>query len=312
MRAGIRKPKTLQITDPGEAAFLAQVVVRRVRPDELARCRELVCEHHYLHTAELVGEQLWYVAGHQGRWLALLGWAAAYHLQGRDTWIGWHALQRRARLGLLANSARFCLLTPTSEHPNLASHVLGQNLQCLAADWQEAYGHPILAVESFVDTQLFRGTCYRATGWRAVGGTAGCQRVAQDFYQVHDRPKQLFVRELVKHAARTLRARELPAGQTLLQRLELDGRIALLNALHTPVEMARAIVQAGGGGFVLVVKGNQPTLLARAKNLLPEDFSPAGGDGRTRPRPGRVARHPGPGGHPGTDGVSAGGAVGAG
>ena len=482
----MRKHKTLQITDPVEAEFLAQVVVRRVRPDELARCRELVCEHHYLHTADLVGEQLWYVAEHQGRWLALLGWAAAaYHLHGRDTWIGWHAAQRRARLALLANNARFCLLPTASEQPNLASYVLGLNLQCLSADWQAEYGHPILAVESFVDTQLFRGTCYRATGWRAVGCTAGFQRVTQDFYQVHDRPKQLFVRELGKHAARTLRGRELPAAlarheravvpqcrltptevgslwqalqehvpesrnvqglrhkqatvlaiifahllgggqgghrdvalfakdlsptqratfrcwfnrrtrrydvptenciyrvlkavpvepfqravwawqkvrlgaadgdvvvldgkavrgsqgtqlvgainahsgrtlgvqavadksneipaaQTLLQRLELDGMIALLDALHTQVETARAIVQDRGGGFVLVVKGNQPTLLARAKNLLREDFSPSGVAGRTRPRARRMARHRGPGGHPGTNGVSTCGAVGAG
>ena len=128
-------PPRPQITDPVEAEFLAQVVVRLVRPAELARCRELGCEHHYLHTAELVGEQLWYVAEHQGRWLAVLGWAAAYHLQGRDPWIGWHAAQRRARLGLRANSARFCLLPTTSEHSNLASYVLGQNLPCLSVDW---------------------------------------------------------------------------------------------------------------------------------------------------------------------------------
>jgi len=160
-----------------------------------------------------VGEQLWYVAEVQGQWLALLGWsAAAYHLKGRDARIGWNETQRRARLSLLANNARFCLLTPAGAHPNLASYVMGQCLQRLSPDWQEAYGHPILAVESFVDTQLFRGTAYKATGWQALGCTAGFQRVAQDFYQVHDRPKQLLVRELVKHAARTLRARQLPAA----------------------------------------------------------------------------------------------------
>ena len=201
------------ITDPREAGFLAQVIVRRVLPRELARCRQAVCEKHYLKSADLVGEQLWYVAERQGQWLALLGWsAAAYHLKGRDAWIGWNDTQRRARLWLLANNARFCLLTPAGDCPNLASYVMGQCLQRLSQDWQQAYGHPILAVESFVDTQLFRGTCYKATGWQAVGCTAGFQRVAQDFYQVHDRPKQLFVRELVKHAARTLRGRELPAA----------------------------------------------------------------------------------------------------
>lgn len=201
------------ITDSIEAGFLAQVVLRRVLPHELARCQQVVCEEHYLKSADLVGEQLWYVAERQGQWLALLGWsAAAYHLKGRDTWIGWNDTQRRARLSLLANNARFCLLTPAGECPNLASYVMGQCLQRLSEDWQEAYGHPILAVESFVDPELFRGTSYKATGWQAMGCTAGFKRVAQDFYQVHDRPKQLFVRELVKHAARTLRGRELPAA----------------------------------------------------------------------------------------------------
>jgi hypothetical protein len=33
-------------------------------------------------------------------------------------------------------------------------------LQRLSADWQQAYGHPVLVVESFVDGQLFRGTSY--------------------------------------------------------------------------------------------------------------------------------------------------------
>ena len=121
------------------------------------------------------------------------------------------------------------------------------------------------------------------------------------------------------HSGRTLgvqavadKSNEIPAAQTLLQRLELDGMIALLDALHTQVETARAIVLDRGGGFVLVVKGNQPTLLARAKNLLREDFSPSGVAGRTRPRARRMARHRGQGGHPGTDGVSTCGAVGAG
>ena len=205
------RSKTFQCTDPVEAGFLKQVTLRLVVPDELARCEQAVVENHYLKTADLVGERLWYVAEHEGRWLALLGWsAAAYHLKGRETWIGWNDTQRRARLSLMANNARFCLLTPAGEHPNLASFVMGQNLDRLSQDWQAAYGHPILAVESFVDPQLFRGTCYKATGWQAVGCTAGFKRVAQDFYEVHERPKQLFVRELVKHAARTLRARHLP------------------------------------------------------------------------------------------------------
>jgi hypothetical protein len=80
------------------------------------------------------------------------------------------------------------------------------------------------------------------------------------------------------------KSNEIPAGQTLLQRLDLDGTIALMDALHTQVQTARSIVQEGGGDFVMVVKGNQETLHTQAKNLLPEDFSPSGDDGQRGPR----------------------------
>ncbi len=71
------------------------------------------------------------------------------------------------------------------------------------------------------------------------------------------------------------KSNEIPAGQTLLERLELDGTIALMDALHTQVRTAHAIVQEGGGNFVLFVKGNQSGLLSQAQNFLPEDFSPS-------------------------------------
>jgi len=71
------------------------------------------------------------------------------------------------------------------------------------------------------------------------------------------------------------KSNEIPAGQTLLERLELDGTIALMDALHTQTQTARAIVQEGGGDFVLFVKGNQAGLLQQAQHFLPEDFSPS-------------------------------------
>jgi hypothetical protein len=71
------------------------------------------------------------------------------------------------------------------------------------------------------------------------------------------------------------KSNEIPAGQTLLERLELDGAIALMDALHTQVKTARQIVQEGGGNYVLFVKGNQSGLLAQAQHFLPEDFSPS-------------------------------------
>ena len=71
------------------------------------------------------------------------------------------------------------------------------------------------------------------------------------------------------------KSNEIPAAQTLLDRLELDGTIALMDAMHTQVQTARAIVQEGGGDYVMFVKGNQAGLLKQAQHFLPEDFSPS-------------------------------------
>src|SRR5271157_616086 len=187
------RKKQMSLMDPAEATVLNQVTIRLVCPQEQDRWDQLVVQHHYLKSARLVGERLCYVAECQGRWLALLGWsAAAYHIRARDQWIGWNDNQRRARLPLVANNARFCLLTSPGQYPNLACRVLALNGARLSRDWQEAYGHPILLVESFVDTQLLGGTSYKAAGWQALDHSA-------DFKH---RPKQLYVRELIKHAAR--------------------------------------------------------------------------------------------------------------
>jgi hypothetical protein len=35
------------------------------------------------------------------------------------------------------------------------------------------YGHPIYFLETFIEPQRFRGTCYRAANWRLLGTTTG-------------------------------------------------------------------------------------------------------------------------------------------
>jgi hypothetical protein len=62
-----------------------------------------------------------------------------------------------------------------------------------------------------VDRQLFRGTAYKAGGWEALGYSAGFKRVSEDFYQRHNRPKELWVKALHPRAWDWLRAPHLPA-----------------------------------------------------------------------------------------------------
>jgi len=89
--------------------------------------------------------------------------------------------------------------------------VLGLCLKRLEIDWLREWGQPVLLVESFVDESQYRGTCYRACGFEAVGLTAGYGRSSRDYYLKHDQPKQLFLRPLRKDAAAILRRGRLPA-----------------------------------------------------------------------------------------------------
>jgi hypothetical protein len=195
-----------------EALLLDQVQLRLITPDELPRWEQLLTERHYLHNAHLVGQVLRYVATTpDGTWVALLGWSSpALHLRPRDRWIGWSDPQRAARLRLLAQNSRFLLLTARTQFPNLASRLLALCTRRLAEDWQAAFGHPVLLAETFVDPDHFRGTCYKAAGWRCLGPTGGFARDYRDFYLDLDAPKQLWVHPLHPKAREWLRADPLP------------------------------------------------------------------------------------------------------
>jgi predicted transposase YbfD/YdcC len=158
----------------------------------------------------LVGEQLRYGVTWKGQWLAVATWsAAAFHLKARDAFIGWTEEQRRQRLPLLVNNSRLYVLEP-HHYPNLVSRFMRLMLGRLSADWEQAWGHPVALAESFVDPDQYRGTAYKVSGWSQLGHTRGWKRSAVDFYEKHDHPKQVWIRELVKNACVKLRAPELP------------------------------------------------------------------------------------------------------
>ena len=43
----------------------------------------------------------------------------------------------------------------------------------LPADWEKLYGYRPLLLETLVDGERFRGTCYRAANWMVLGRTTG-------------------------------------------------------------------------------------------------------------------------------------------
>jgi Domain of unknown function (DUF4338)/DDE_Tnp_1-associated len=208
----LRMPKPQRLPSPDEQRLLKELQVRLISPEERTRWNRLVRQRHYLKNARLVGEQLRYViTDAKGTWLALLGWSApALHLKARDQSIEWSERQREGRLHLLAQNSRFVILAERQQFPNLASRALSLCLKRLSADWLAHYHHPIVLVESFIDRAYFQATAYKASGWQPLGYSSGFKRVAQDFYQRHGRPKELWVKELDSRAWRWLRAKQLP------------------------------------------------------------------------------------------------------
>ena len=195
-----------------EAEFLNRVEIRLLAPEEREGFDELLEQEHYLGSARVGGQSLRYVAEVDGQWVALLTFSgAAPHTKAREHKIGWTPRQRARRLGWVVNNSRFLVLPERQRYPNLASRVLALALKRLNADWQEHWGHPVLLVESYVDESKYRGTCYRACGFEAVGLTAGYGRSSRDYYFEHGHPKQLYLRELRPRAMGILRQGRLPA-----------------------------------------------------------------------------------------------------
>jgi hypothetical protein len=145
--------------------------VRRTSNEPLFN--SLIEEHHYLGYEQPVGEHLKFLVWAQQRPVACLAFSSApRHLGSRDRYIGWSAEARRRNIRFLAYNTRFLIL-PWVRVDHLASHILGRMAARISDDWRQMYGHPIFFLETFVDPERFRGTCYQAANWVLLGKTTG-------------------------------------------------------------------------------------------------------------------------------------------
>ena len=201
-----------------EQRLVEQVRVRIIRADERKRFMRLLAKHHYLGELKPVGEQMLYIAvTANGGWVALLVFAAAAkNLKARELWAGWTPAQKRKRLALMANNSRFLVL-PRFRTPNMGSRILKLTADRISDDWQKQYAHPLVALETFVDMDQFRGTVYTAAGWVELGKTTGFGRCRKNYYVKHNKPKGLFVKELYKNARRSLQAAHLKPALAMVE-----------------------------------------------------------------------------------------------
>lgn len=143
----------------------------------------LIQEHHYLGYTQPVGEKLKYIAFSHDRPIACMGWTSAvWHIRCRDRFIGWPPEIRKKNLHLIAYNNRF-LIVPWVKVSCLASHLLKLSARIVALDWLRFYKHPIYFLETFVDTERFNGTCYKAANWIYLGKTTGRGKNDQTYRQ---------------------------------------------------------------------------------------------------------------------------------
>lgn len=145
--------------------------VRRTSYEKLFN--SLIDRHHYLGYCHPVGEHLKYVVFTEGRPIACFSWSSApRHIACRDKFIGWSADIRKKNLHLIAYNSRFLILSWVQVR-HLASHLLSRLAKVVSADWERVYSHRLYFLETFVDTERFKGTCYKAANWIYLGNTTG-------------------------------------------------------------------------------------------------------------------------------------------
>lgn len=181
---------------------LSVVMVRWTKEEEL--WNSLVATYHYLGYTLIVGRHLKYIVYEKDIPVACLGWGdAAWHIKDRDSWIRWTPDERCRNIKFIINNVRFLIL-PWVKVPNFGSFILSRCIKVVTQDWERYYGVRPILLETFVEKDRFKGTCYRAANWIHVGTTKGYARHGYSYHN-HQIPKDIYlyplhpnVRELLK------------------------------------------------------------------------------------------------------------------
>jgi hypothetical protein len=207
--AGRKKPPKVEVDRTPVETKLKKIMpieflqVRRSGREKLFN--SLIDRYHYLGYTQPVGEHLKYIAYRGDRPVACLAYSSApRHIGPRDVFIGWDQKIRKKNISLICYNTRFLIL-PWVKVPYLASHILARAAKILSGDWNKIYNHPVHYIETFVDTERFAGTCYKAANWIYLGDTKGLGKASQT--KIPDRSaKAIYGYPLVKNFRKLLGA----------------------------------------------------------------------------------------------------------
>ena len=170
---------------------------------------QLVSQYHYLGYKNLLGRRLKYLVFSHQRPIAALSWSApAFKLRARDCFIGWSVQQRKQYINRLVNNSRF-LICPWVKVPHLASYILAHNIRQLRLDWPKWFGPQLFLLETFVNSQRFKGTSYKAANWISLGQTSGYGKQGKT-YVYHGIKKEIFVYVLTPHFRTLINCQQKP------------------------------------------------------------------------------------------------------
>jgi SRSO17 transposase len=159
---------------------------------------QLVKTYHYLGYNKTIGPRVKYLVWFNERPIAAISYnQAAYKLGVRDAFIDWNEEERKKYLPHVLNNNRFLIL-PWVHVKNLASHIIALSIKHLKHDWSLLYRVEPYLLETFVDQDKYKGTCYRAANWCYVGETSGFGKVGVT-YQYHGNKKGVFLYPLKKN-----------------------------------------------------------------------------------------------------------------
>lgn len=159
----------------GELKGFSPIEIRMVEKGyELDLFKYYLSAYHYLGWSGTVGENLKYLVLDQSERVlgCVMFGASAWKVEARDSLIGWDAITRKRNLSLISNNNRFLIL-PWVRIKHLASHILGRICRRIGLDFMKKYNHPVYLLETFVEKERFKGTCYQAANWKYVGDTKG-------------------------------------------------------------------------------------------------------------------------------------------
>lgn len=159
-----------QVTDLDLSTIRLDLV--RGGPSEAA-WNELVARHHYLGFEVFVGRSMKYLIHSGSVVLGAIGWSEpSWAVECRDSLLGRAGLASSDIRHAGINNGRFLIL-PWIKVPNLASLILSRATKRVIKDWSEYYAVTPVYLETYVDSERFRGTCYKAANWHKVGTTRG-------------------------------------------------------------------------------------------------------------------------------------------